>query len=122
MGEASQVVKNWIKAIAKGEVGTTTEHLSPKLEWLENGKTHEESIARNPRDKWKGIKSKSFKYSVKEVCSDDKTCVMEFTAGTPGQQMKYCGVFKVSRGKITSARWYGDPAPAAPMVKSAKRA
>lgn len=109
MGDASQVVKSWLKAIGKGPVETTTQYLDKNLQWLENGLTYEESVARNPRPKWRGIRSKNFKYSAKVVCEDARNVVMEFTATIDGEDRRYCGVFKVSRGKITSAHWYGDP-------------
>ena len=122
MGDASQVVKSWLKAIGKGPVETTAKYLDKNLQWLENGLTHEESVAHNPRPRWKGIRSKSFKYSAKVVCEDARNVVMEFTATAGGEAHRYCGVFRVSRGKITSAHWYGDAEERQKMVKLAATA
>jgi limonene-1,2-epoxide hydrolase len=122
MADASEVVKAWMKAVVKGGVEKSTDFLHPKLDWLENGLSHEESIAKYPRPKWEGIKSKTFKYSAKKVCGDDKSVVMEFTASFGGKDLRYCGVFKVSRGKITSAHWYGDASQGEKVILTAKRA
>lgn len=119
MSDASKVVKTWIKAIGKGPVESTMHLLSPKLDWQENGLSHEESLALHPRPKWQGVHSKKFKYSSKVVSADDRTVVMEFTATHAGEEHHYCGIFKVSRGKITSAHWYGDMGRKSEMVKLA---
>ena len=110
MSDASQVVKSWLKAISKGSVETTTKYLAPNLDWLENGLTLKETLAKYPRPKWEGIQSKNFKYSSKVASDDGRNVVVEFTATFGGKKHHYCGVFKVSRGKITSAHWYADPA------------
>ena len=119
MGDASQVVKSWLKAIDKGPVNTTTQYLAPNLDWLENGLKLEETLAKHPRQKWMGIQSKSFKYSAKVVSEDDRNATVEFTATANGEEYRYCGIFKVSRGKITSAHWYGDPKAHSQLVKLA---
>ena len=119
MSDASEVVKSWLKAISKGPVASSAHLLSPKLDWQENGLSHEESLALHPRPKWQGVQSKAFKFSSKVVSADDKNVVMEFTATHDGEKHHYCGIFKVSRGKITSAHWYGDMGRQRQMVKLA---
>ena len=86
MSDATEVVKSWLKAIGKGPVDSTTHLLSPKLDWQENGLSHEESLAQHPRPKWQGVQSKAFKFSSKVVSADDKNVVMEFTATHDGEQ------------------------------------
>jgi ketosteroid isomerase-like protein len=122
MGDASQVVKSWLKAIAKGPAETATQYLDKNLDWTENGLPLEESIARNPRPKWQGIQSKNFKYSAKVVCEDDRNVVVEFNATINGEEYRYCCVFRVSRGKIAQAHWYGDTGERHKLVKLAATA
>ncbi len=122
MSDAREVVKSWLKAIGKGAVATTTQYLSPNLDWQENGLSHAESTALHRRPKWQGIQSKKFKYSAKFVVADGRNAVVEFTATHEDQQYHYCAIFKVARGKITSAHWYGDPKGNRQMVKVAAAA
>lgn len=121
MADASAVVKSWIKAVAKGGVEGSVQYLASKIDWLENGVTHEESRLAHPRSRWQGVHP-SFKYKAKLVCGDERTAVFEFSAQMADGEHRFCGVFKVARGRITSVHWYGDAARGTQFASNASRA
>lgn len=131
MSNASKVVTAWIAGILSGSAESAAHHLSPKLDWRENGLTYEKASKKHPRPKWTGLKHPEAKKTLKaasksngappaviefngfrltrtEVCSDENSAVFEFAVGPKGKEQKFCGVFKVKGDQITAAHFYGD--------------
>jgi hypothetical protein len=129
MSNASKVVTAWIGGILNGTFDSAAHHLSPKLDWRENGLSYEKASKKHPRPKWKGLKHpgamksltatsngepptviefEGYRLKRTEVCSDEKSAVFEFAVGPKGKEQKFCGVFHVKGDQITSAHFYGD--------------
>jgi hypothetical protein len=129
MSNASKVVTAWIGGILSGTFDSAAHHLSPKLDWRENGLSYEKASKKHPRPRWRGLKHpdakaalkasdgkpptvieyESFRLKRTEVCSDENSAVFEFAVGPKGKEHKFCGVFRVKGDQITSAHFYGDP-------------
>ena len=143
MSNASRVVTAWIGSLFGGTFESAAHHLSPKLDWRENGHPYEKAAKKHPRPKWVGLKHPDARKTLKassngeppaviefgglrlkrtEVCSDETSAVFEFTVGPKGKEHKFCGVFKVKGEQITSAHFYGDPSALIAMGHAGARA
>lgn len=134
MANASKIVTTWIGGILSGPAKSAAHHLSPNLDWQENGVPYAKARKKNKRPTWKGLQHPAAKLALTpklrangnvpppvidlgkyrltrtEVCSSKNSVVMEFEVGPKGKEQRFCGVFQVDGDHITAAHWFGDPA------------
>jgi len=98
MSNASKVVTAWITGILGGTHESAAHHLSPKLEWRENGLSQPKASKQHPRPKWQGLQHPGARKALKDTSNGEPSASFE-VGGLVFKRTLVCGDDKSEIGR-----------------------